>query len=233
MQAEKSNEMQRRREKELLRRIIQNTAPTSILNRVGIDSTHAQYIKTNTMGLLIGILSDQSVKSKKAWSLPLDLSNRVQNEGLSPRWILQNKEHIFKALKRKPALHRFPNKIAEYVISLAEFITKNYGGDPDKFIASMDSVPVAMSLCMKVKGISLKKAGLLCLILELDYGIKLKQTSESIALVDRHIIDYLVNNKFVDSNSKDFEGPATSLFKEVYPDNPALVSTVVWDIQRE
>lgn len=203
----------------------------SILKKMGISKEESEILENNNFALLLGVIADQSVRSNIAWSLPYKLQKRLKIDLLSPENILENEPHILAALKEKPALHRFPNKMSEYFIALSKIIINKYDGDTDKFLLPSLKLKDILPNLIQVPGISWKKAGLLCLILELDRQLPIQDKSESYALMDSHVENFL--RLQLHSPQKISGKEATEIFKKVYPNNPALVSTIIWDIDRK
>src|SRR5437868_13286019 len=77
------------------------------------------------MALLIGFSLDQQVTVQQAFTGPLRLRDRIGS--LDPA-VLANAD-LEAAFREKPAIHRFPAKMAERVRALAEHLRDHYGGD--------------------------------------------------------------------------------------------------------
>ncbi len=82
-------------------------------------------IATDPMALLIGFSLDQQVTVEKAFSGPLAIKERVGT--LDPAKLAgTDLEPVF---REKPAIHRFPGKMAERVHDLAVTVRDDYDGD--------------------------------------------------------------------------------------------------------
>jgi uncharacterized HhH-GPD family protein len=90
------------------------------------DSDEAnELIASDPMALLIGFALDQQVSVQKAFMGPLVLRERLGT--LEPEALAAaDLEPIF---RDKPAIHRFPGKMAERVHDLAVYVRDNHGGD--------------------------------------------------------------------------------------------------------
>jgi len=90
------------------------------------DSDEAnELIASDPMALLVGFALDQQVSVQKAFSGPLALRERLGS--LDAAAIADaDLDAIF---REKPAIHRFPGKMAERVQSLAAHIRDEYDGD--------------------------------------------------------------------------------------------------------
>jgi uncharacterized HhH-GPD family protein len=90
------------------------------------DSDEAnELIASDPMALLIGFALDQQVTVQKAFSGPLAIKQRVGT--LDPaKLAATDLEPVF---REKPAIHRFPAKMAERVHDLAVAVRDDYDGD--------------------------------------------------------------------------------------------------------
>ena len=90
------------------------------------DSDEAnELIAKDPMALLIGFALDQQVTVPKAFSGPLAIKKRVGS--LDPAKLAAvDLEPVF---REKPAIHRFPSKMAARVHDLSVQVRDEYGGD--------------------------------------------------------------------------------------------------------
>jgi uncharacterized HhH-GPD family protein len=85
-------------------------------------------IASNPMALLVGFALDQQVTVQQAFMGPLRLRERVGS--LDPATLAA--ADLEPAFREKPAIHRYPAKMAERVRALAEHVRDNYGGDASR-----------------------------------------------------------------------------------------------------
>lgn len=90
------------------------------------DSDEANaLIASDPMALLIGFALDQQVTVQKAFAGPLALRERVGT--LDPATLAAaDLEPVF---REKPAIHRFPDSMAQRIHELAVYIRDEYGGE--------------------------------------------------------------------------------------------------------
>jgi uncharacterized HhH-GPD family protein len=93
----------------------------------GSDEANA-LIASNPMALLIGFSLDQQVPVPKAFSGPLAILERVGT--LDPAKLAAT--DLDPVFREKPAIHRFPTKMAERVHDLAAHICAEYGGNAER-----------------------------------------------------------------------------------------------------
>ncbi len=90
------------------------------------DSQEANaLIASDPMALLIGFALDQQVTVQQAFAGPLRLRERLGS--LDPARLAAT--DLEPAFREKPAIHRFPGKMAERVHQLAVHVRDEYGGD--------------------------------------------------------------------------------------------------------
>ncbi len=128
------------------------------------DSDEAnQLIAKDPMALLIGFALDQQVTVEKAFSGPLAIKDRVGT--LEPgKLAATDLEPVF---REKPAIHRFPAKMAERVHDLAVTVRDDYDGDAarvwedarnsDQLRANIEGLPGFGEMKVKALGAVLAK----------------------------------------------------------------------------
>jgi uncharacterized HhH-GPD family protein len=87
-----------------------------------------ELIAKDPMALLIGFALDQQVPVPKAFSGPLAIKERVGTLDAA-KLAAADLDSVF---REKPAIHRFPGKMAERVHDLAAHIRDEYGGDAEQ-----------------------------------------------------------------------------------------------------
>ncbi len=93
------------------------------------DSDEAnELIASDPMALLIGFALDQQVTVQKAFSGPLAIKQRVGTLDAA-KLAETDLDPVF---REKPAVHRFPGKMAERVHELAAYVRDEYGGDAER-----------------------------------------------------------------------------------------------------
>ena len=128
------------------------------------DSDEANaLIASDPMALLVGFALDQQVSVPKAFSGPLAIERRLGS--LDPKELAKaDLEPIF---REKPAIHRFPAKMAERVHDLAEHVVREYDGqaarvwtdaaDGDALRANIEGLPGFGEMKVKALGAVLAK----------------------------------------------------------------------------
>jgi uncharacterized HhH-GPD family protein len=87
-----------------------------------------ELIAKDPMALLIGFALDQQVTVPKAFTGPLAIKERVGT--LDPKKLA--KVDLDPVFREKPAIHRFPGKMAERVHELAAHVRDEYDGEAQR-----------------------------------------------------------------------------------------------------
>jgi uncharacterized HhH-GPD family protein len=122
-----------------------------------------ELIAKDPMALLIGFALDQQVPVPKAFSGPLAIKERVGT--LDPKKLA--KADLDPVFREKPAIHRFPGKMAERVHELSTHVRDEYGGDAarvwkdakngDQLRANIEGLPGFGEMKVKALGSVLAK----------------------------------------------------------------------------
>jgi endonuclease III len=211
-----------------LKQNFEQDKPQSLLNPINMSPYSRSLVEKNNFALLVAVIADQSVKSELAWNLPYELSMRIGADHLNPNWIIRNIETVQEAIKQKPALHRFPKKITDYIFSLSSIIQERYQSADQLLNGSLDYHTFVSSI-KEVSGISDKKANFLFLILVLDFNHPFVNREQSNVLFDSHLENWL--SRYF--NRKISKSEANQICKEVSPDNPALLCPYLWNLDRK
>jgi uncharacterized HhH-GPD family protein len=111
------------------------------------DSDQANaLIASDAMALLVGFALDQQVTVQQAFMGPLRLRDRLGS--LDPAKLAS--ADLEPAFREKPAIHRFPGKMAQRVHALAAHVCDDYDGDAERV---WESAPDAQSLRANIAGL--------------------------------------------------------------------------------
>jgi uncharacterized HhH-GPD family protein len=130
-----------------------------------------ELIARDPMALLVGLALDQQVTVQQAFLGPLRLRERI---GAIDADTLATAE-LEPAFREKPAIHRYPAKMAERVHDLAVHVRDNYGGDAARV---WNDAPDATALRANIEalpGFGEMKVKALGAILAKRYGVAAAQ----------------------------------------------------------
>ncbi len=101
--------------KEVAKEVIKDN---SILSDNMLKKEEREFLLSDWNAFIIGLISDQSVKAEMAWRLPYYLLKRLGYFDFDRIIKEQSVESLEAIIKEKPALHRYPRKMAENIFSL-------------------------------------------------------------------------------------------------------------------
>lgn len=200
----------------------------SILKGNLLPSLAKEFILDNPNAFVIGLIADQSVKAEIAWSLPYKLFGRLDTFDFD--YIVNNLsvDIIEDAIKRKPALHRYPSRMAVYIYGAMEKIINDYDGDASN-IWKCKGADVIIDRFEEFKGISHKKACLGALLLIRDLGMDISNKSFIDIAYDVHIRRIFLRLGLVDDDTME---KVISSAKHINPSFPGKLTTSFWSIGR-
>ena len=133
------------------------------------DSDEANaLIASDPMALLIGFALDQQVTVQKAFSGPLAIEQRVGTLDAA-RLAATDLDPIF---REKPAIHRFPSKMAERVHQLAAHVRDDYDGDAARVWSDVPDAATLRANIAGLPGFGEMKIKSLGAVLAKRYGVK-------------------------------------------------------------
>ena len=187
------------------------------------------FLQNDSNAFLIGLISDQSVKAEIAWSLPYNLKERL---GIFDfEYIINNYDEtvLEEKIKTKPALHRYPSRMALYIFNAMKDVINLYDGDASNIWKNKTAKEIVENL-EKFKGISHKKASLGTLLLVRDLEIEISDKNNIDIAYDVHIKRIFSRvGLVVDEN----EEKVLRAARELNPEFPGELTTAFWSIGRE
>lgn len=89
------------------------------------------FLAENPNALLLGVLYDSQYSTRRAFSAPLRLCERLGHLDMA-LLAADDETALMEAFAKKPALHRFPRKFATLTRQLAGALVSDYGGDASR-----------------------------------------------------------------------------------------------------
>ncbi len=187
------------------------------------------FLQKDANPFLIGLIADQSVKAEIAWSLPYKLKNRMNTFGFID--ILNNFSihEIEDFIKIKPALHRFPSKMAQYIYLAIKDVVEKYEGDASNIWVNKTAKEIVTKL-EQFKGISHKKASLGTLLLVRDMNLKIVDMENIDIAYDVHIKRIFKRVGLVEEEN---EENVLLAARKLNPIFPGKLTTFFWAIGRD
>lgn len=202
----------------------------SLLEMGYSDSDEAnKLIFEDKLAFLTGLLFDQSISSNLAWKAPLLLSQRLGHLDLA---IIakMNAVTLTKVVAKEKALHRYPSKVSDYLISSCKTIIEEFNSNPSKLWEGLSTESARFNL-LKLKGIGRKKANFGLLLLARDQGVKFEDMQNIEIAIDIHLKRVLCRSGFFRTDEVDTQ-TEISRYLSTIVDCPALLSTPMWYIGR-
>ena len=132
------------------------------------DPAACKLLAKDPFALLMGFAIDQQVPVQKAFAGPLVLKQRVGT--LDPKKLA--KLDLGEAFREKPAIHRFPDSMAERVRELAAVVAEDYGGDASRIWSEATDTADLKERLGALPGFGPMKVMALGSVLALQFGVK-------------------------------------------------------------
>ncbi|HIS91343.1 MAG TPA: endonuclease III [Candidatus Faecisoma merdavium] len=201
----------------------------SILKGNLLTEEEKKFIFTDLNAFIIGLIADQSVKAEIAWSLPYKLSQRMGGFDIAEILKKYNQEDLENFIKTKPALHRYPSRMSNYIYNAFLELYKNYNSKAENIWNNKTAAEIVETL-ETFKGISHKKASLGTLILVRDLGINILDKENIDIAYDIHIRRLFLRLGLVEM---DIQEEILKVAQRLYPEFPGKLTTAFWTIGRE
>jgi len=85
----------------------------------------------NPLKFLFSVIFDQGIPWERAWEAPTELERRLGHLDIA-RIAKMDRDELEEILRQPPALHRFPGKLADWLIEACKLLLTKYGGNPEK-----------------------------------------------------------------------------------------------------
>ena len=202
----------------------------SILSENMLKKEESELLKTNWNAFLLGLIADQSVKAEMAWRLPYNLEKRLGYFDFNRILKEERVESLENIIKEKPALHRYPRKMAEYIYTSIEKVANEYSSDISNMWKDNKDAEIIVKKLEEFKGISYKKAALGTLLLVRDFGVSLENLSCIDIAYDVHVRRVFLRMGLVE---KDNIKEVTEKARFICKNFPGSLTLPFWVVGRE
>ena len=114
------------------------------------------FLAENDNALLLGVLYDSQYSTRKAFTIPLRLKERLGHFDVR-KLAADDPSALVGAFSQKPALHRFPRKFALLTQRTAVALLENYGGDAGRIWTEASDVADLASRLMALPAFGAEK----------------------------------------------------------------------------
>lgn len=131
-----------------------------------------EFLATDPLGLLVGMLLDQQIPMEKAFTSPYELRSRLGGTLDAATIAEYDPDGLDELFRTPPALHRFPAAMAKRVQELARIIAFEYGGDASAVWAGVSSGDELVARLAKLPGFGAQKAAIFAALLGKQLGVQ-------------------------------------------------------------
>jgi uncharacterized HhH-GPD family protein len=176
---------------------------------------------------LLAVIFDHGIAAERAWEAPWLLKQRLGY--LDPQKVSESPQSVRRAVALKPALHRFPNNLSNWVIEAGKRVMTSYGGDAGAVWSDTPRVEDVHARLQRFKGIGQKKAAMAVEILARDLGVPFQNLAGTEPAVDVHIRRVFLRTGLASIDSMD---AILAAAKSLHPDRPGEIDYPAWEVGR-
>ena len=187
------------------------------------DPEANELLWSDPFAFLCAVIFDQGVPEERAWTAPLRLKERLGH--LDPARIAGDPAAVTRAMHEAPKLHRYINKMPDWIVRAAQRVLDLYGGDAS-MIWSDD--PTADDLQKRLDdfvGIAQKKAAMAVEMLERDLGVPVRNLERSDIAYDIHVRRVFLRSRLADRDDRDH---LIAVARRLHPDRPGELDLPSW-----
>lgn len=186
------------------------------------------FIITNPFAFLLAVIFDQGIPAERAWRAPYELMQRLGH--LDPLYIVAHPDGVRAAVGQPPVLHRYREKMPEWLVAAARIVLEEYGGDATRI---WNDQPTAAQLQLRLDrfpGIGQKKAAMAVEILERDLKVPIRELTGSDIAYDVH-----VRRVFLRTGLAQYDDLAhmVEVARQANPERPGAIDYPAWLVGRQ
>jgi endonuclease-3 len=174
--------------------------------------------KFDNVEFFYGVMFDQGIRADLAWDAPLELRSRLGH--LDPRKIAQMNERTLGKVMRYPkALHRYRQKMPNWIIEASRLLVERYHGRPQEIWNDNPRADDLQRRFAEFKGIGEKKASMATNILVRDKNVQVRGVDLSGIDVsgDVHVRRVFLRSGLINVDSVDAAVQAAKILNPTYP----------------
>lgn len=189
------------------------------------------FIFNDSFAFVCGLIFDQSIKSELAWAAPLELKKRLS--GLSPSILITfTEEQLNEIIATKPALHRYPQAMAQNLLKTSRIVLDKYDGKAELLWMQSKSSKAIKKRFLELTGIGEKKANLALVMLMRDFNQSFEDTDGIGLALDVHLNRILKRSGHFDITTTEGVEQTNSNFETYFGQSYQAIGTYLWIIGR-
>ena len=191
------------------------------------DAEADALVRQDPFAFLLAVMFDQGIPAERAWSAPHLLKERLGH--LDPRRMSFEGERLAQAIRQTPALHRYVNTLAVWIVAAAKQVLSEYDGEAGTIWGDK---PTAKDLQRRLEafdGIGQKKAAMAVEILERDLRVPLKRLEGSDIAFDVHVRRVFLRTGLAE---RDEVNHMVEVARALYPPRPGELDYPTWHVGR-
>lgn len=185
-------------------------------------------LRRSSNAFLIGVLFTQGIPAERAWAGPYRLAQRLGTLELG--YLASHPDEVRAAVQQPPMLHRFKETVPRWIVSAAERLIGEYGGDASSIWPPGASVLEVTERLSAFDGVGRKKAVMAAEILTRHFGVGLEGREHGQVAYDVQVRRVFLRSGLVDRDTRE-EIEAAAL--EASPDAPGTLDLPAWLVGRE
>jgi len=177
---------------------------------------------------LVAVIFDQGIPAERAWRAPYDLLRSLGY--LDPERVAADDQAVRAAINQPPKLHRFVDRLPEWVSAAARRVVTDYGGDAGRIWGDRPTAIQLMQRLEQFQGIGQKKAAMAVEILERDLHVEVTDMRGSDIAYDVH-----VRRVFLRAGLAQYDGLEHMLdvARSAHPERPGAIDYPAWLVGRQ
>ncbi len=181
----------------------------------------------DAFAFLLGVIFDQGIRAKRAWAAPYELKQRLGH--LDPQRIVLDPQGVAAAVQQSPKLHRFVEKMPQWIVSAARRVVNEYGGRAEAIWSGGVTAERLRRRFDAFDGIGQKKAAMAVEILKRDLNVNVANLEGSDIAYDVH-----VRRVFLRTGLAVFDDPdhMVAVAREANAARPGAVDFPAWTVGR-
>ncbi|MGD0393368.1 MAG: hypothetical protein ABSC41_12075 [Acidimicrobiales bacterium] len=186
-----------------------------------------ELLRSDPFAFLCAVIFDQGVPSERAWLAPWQLKERLGH--LDPTRIAADPDAVTEAMQGVPKLHRYVNKMPDWIVRAAQRVLDLYGGDASTIWSDNPTADELQKRFDDFVGIAQKKAAMAVETLERDLGVPIRNLERSDIAYDVHLRRVFLRSQLADRDDRD---TLIAAARQLHPDRPGELDLPTWLIGR-